>query len=293
MLISEKPSPFETRDEGETAQPLSPEQERVLAYQIRQGGLVGERARTHFIVANLRLVFTIAHPFKRAQGALEYNDLIQEGRIGLIQAVEQFNPERGYRFSTYAVWRIHRAIMQALHDKKSIIRVPNYRWSALVHMQRTEQVLIQQHHRLPSAEELAEAAGMTVELVETLRGLYNMLDLSSLDKPLDPDPEERPVLDPGSEEALTLGDLLFNSDDSTEERALANVFSIMLRSVLEETLTRREWQVLALRFGFTGHVHTLAEIARQLKVSRERVRQIEARALGKLRRPSVLTKLSA
>jgi RNA polymerase primary sigma factor len=297
MLTSENLSLFEAQaevgGEVETTQILNAEQEHILAYQIRQGGSVGERARMHFIMANLRLVFMIAHPFKHVRGALEYSDLVQEGRIGLIQAVERFNPERGYRFSTYAVWRIQRAIIQALHDKKPIIRVPNYRWSALVHMQRAEQALIQQHYRLPSVEELAEAAGMTVELVETLRSVCNVLNLCSLDKPLDPDSEEGLKFDPGAEEELTLGDLLFSSDASTEERALANVFSTTLRSVLEEVLTRRERQVLALRFGFTGHEHTLAEIAHQFNVSRERVRQIEERALCKLRRPSVRAQLSA
>lgn len=297
MLTSVNPSPFETEAEiGEEIEPtmlLSREQEQLLAYQIRQGGAVGEIARTRFIEANIRLVFKIALHYKHARGTLEYDDLVQEGRIGLIHAVDTFEPEQGCKFSTYAVRLIHQAIMKALNEKRSTIRVPNYRWTALRKMQRAEQLLIQRHRRLPSAEELAEEAEITVEMVETLCDLCNVLDLCSLDKSLRPGSEEELTLCPGSEEELTLGDLLFSSDDNTEERALANAFSVMLRSVLEEILPPRERQVLVLLFGFNGHEHTLEEVARKLKVSRERIRQIEQQALRKLRRPPVLAKLSA
>ena len=129
MLTSVNPSPFETEAEiGEEIEPtllLSREQEQLLAYQIRQGGAVGEIARTRFIEANLRLVFKIALHYKRARGTLEYDDLVQEGRIGLIHAVDTFEPEQGCKFSTYAVRLIHQAIMKALNEKRSTIRVPN------------------------------------------------------------------------------------------------------------------------------------------------------------------------
>lgn len=297
MLISVNLSTCETNteigEEVDPAQLLSREQEQWLAYQIRQGGAVGEVARKRFIEANLRLVGKIALAYKHYWGVLDYQDLVQEGRIGLMRAVERFEPGQGCKFSTYAAWWIHQTIMQAQKEKRSTIHIPTYRWAELRQMQRAEQWLIQQYRRLPSAEELAEETGMTVELVETLQGMYNLLNLCSLDRPLASDAEEEWPFDPSSEEVLTLGDLLFNADDDTEERALTNTFNAMLRSVLEETLSPRERLVLELRFGFTGREHTLLEVAQRLKVTRERVRQIQERALRRLRRPPVLAKLLA
>jgi RNA polymerase primary sigma factor len=295
MLTSVNPSSLETNaaieEEIDPAQILSREQEQWLAYQIRKGGAVGEMARTRFIEANLRLVGKIALDYRRYWGALDYQDLVQEGRIGLMRAVERFEPWQGYKFSTYAAWWIHQAIMQAQKEKRSTIRIPTYRWAELRQMHRAEQWLIQQYRRPPSVEELARETGMTVELVETLRGMYNLLDLCSLDQPLTSDTEEEWPFDSYAEEMLTLGDVLFSSDDNTEERALTNTFNAMLRSVLEETLSPRERLVLELRFGFADHEHTLLEVARKLQVTRERVRQIQERALRRLRRPPVVAKL--
>jgi RNA polymerase sigma factor (sigma-70 family) len=297
MLTRVRPSlrenDAEMRGERDSAQLLSREQEQWLASQIRQGGAVGEMARKRFIEANQRLVFKIASQYKYAGRILDYNDLVQEGIIGLIHAVDRFDPEKGCKFSTYAGIVITQAIREALREKQSTIRIPDFRWSQLRQMQRAEQLFIQQHRRLPSAEELAEEADMMVNLVETLRGLYNLLDLCSLDRPLDRDASDELTFDPFSEEELTLGDLLFHSDDDTEEMALTNVSNGMLSSVLEETLPRREWLVLALRFGIADREHTLAEIGQRLNVTRERVRQIQERALRRLRRSPVLAKLSA
>lgn len=263
---------------------LSREQEAALAHQIRAGGAGGEAARTRFIEANLRLVYAIAHRFLSAgrERGMEYEDLVQEGRIGLIRAVDKFEPERGYKFSTYATWWIRQAIMRALDAQLSAVHIPVYRIGELRCLRRAEQQLLQTLHRQPSNEELARAADMTVERIETLRELRKVMDLRSLDEPLTE-----------QEEGLTLGSLLADPASSSEEQALADASRSALFATLAGVLTAREQAILTWRYGLDGPEHTLEEIARKLNITRERVRQIEARALGKLRQPQVVRTLIA
>ena len=304
MLISVKPSPFSDNEieaaieEEEAFEPallldldvpelpglLSREQEQALAYQIRQGGAIGEAARTRFIEANLRLVYKVARHFINVgeERGMEFEDLVQEGRIGLIRAVGKFEPERGLKFSTMGTWWIRQAITRALDDQQSAVHIPVYRLGELRRMHRIEQQLQQELHRQPSNEELAEAAEMTVELIETLRDLRGVLDLRSLDESLS-----------DQEEGVTLGSLMADPDEETEAEAVANASSAMLLETLEDVLSPRERQILKLRYGFGGREYTLEEIGRKLQITRERVRQIEERALRKLRQPAVRAKLSA
>lgn len=263
---------------------LNHEQEVALAAQIRTGGVSGEAARTRFIEANLRLVYKIAARYRDAgnQCKLEYEDLVQEGRIGLIRAVEKFEPERGLKFSTMATWWIKQAITRALDDQQSAVHIPVYRLGEWRKMRRIEQSLLQELHRHPSDEELAEAAEMTIERIKTLRSLCGVMALRSLDEPL-----------PDQEEELTLGSLLADPDEETEEQAVKHSSGAALLATLEGVLTDREQQVVKLRFGFEGHEHTLEEIGHKLQITRERVRQIEERALRKLRQPQVTRRLSA
>ena len=306
MLLSVKPLPFsdteaEMEEEEEFEEETGPdlfldldvpelpallttEQEQALAYQIRQGGAVGEAARARFIEANLRLVYKIARRYTTVgnEHGLEYDDLVQEGRIGLIRAVGKFDPERGLKFSTMGTWWIRQAITRALNDQQSTVHIPVYRLGEMRRLHRTEQRLLQDLHRQPSIEELAEAAEMTTELVETLRDLRQVLDLSSLDESLT-----------GEDGELPLGSTLVDPDEATEEQAVANASSAVLLATLEDVLNPRERQILKLRYGFGGREYTLEEIGQKLKITRERVRQIEERALRKLRHPAVRTKLSA
>lgn len=263
---------------------LSREQEATLAYQIRQGGAIGEAARTCFIEANLGWVYKIARRYVRTgnEHGLEYDDLVQEGRIGLMRAVDKFEPERGNKFSTMATWWIRQAITRALDDQQSAVHIPAYQLTRLRRMHRIEQQLQQKLGRQPLVSELAEAAEMTVELVETLQDVRRIRDLRSLDEALS-DEDER----------LTLGSTLADEDDDTEGRALASASNDALLETLQDVLSPRERRVLDLRYGFTGREHTLDEIGKKLKVTRERIRQIEERALRKLRQPKVAHTLSA
>ena len=253
---------------------ITHEREIELAKRIEMGD---RDAMKQFILANLRLVVSIA---KRYVGrGLTLLDLIQEGNIGLIRAVQRYDWRRGHRFSTHATWWIRQAISRAVADKGRTIRLPVYVNTALNRIRRQRQRLLQELGREPTELELAEATGL-----DTLR----MIELQSA--PGAPVSLELPV---GEDEEQELGDVLADTESaSPEDIATTQTLKDEVQRVLESVLTPRERLVLQLRFGLgNGQAHPLEQVGRELGITRERVRQIEAGALAKLRQPPVLERL--
>jgi len=253
---------------------ITHEREVELAKRIEGGD---RDAMKQFILANLRLVVSIA---KRYVGrGLTLLDLIQEGNIGLIRAVQRYDWRRGHRFSTHATWWIRQAISRAVADKGRTIRLPVYVNTALNRIRRERQRLIQELGREPSEQELAEATGLDP---------VRMLELQSA--PGAPVSLELPV---GEDEEQELGDVLADNESaSPEDQATTQTLKDEVQHVLESVLTPREQLVLQLRFGLgNGQAHPLEQVGRELGITRERVRQIEAGALAKLRQPPVLERL--
>ncbi len=253
---------------------ITHEREIELAKRIENGD---RDAMKQFILANLRLVVSIA---KRYVGrGLTLLDLIQEGNIGLIRAVQRYDWRRGHRFSTHATWWIRQAISRAVADKGRTIRLPVYVNTALNRIRRERQRLLQELGREPSEQELADATGL-----DPLR----MIELQSA--PGAPVSLELPV---GEDEEQELGDVLADTESATpEDIATTQTLKDEVQRVLESVLTPRERLVLQLRFGLgNGQAHPLEQVGRELGITRERVRQIEAGALAKLRQPPVLERL--
>lgn len=252
---------------------LSPEEEIELAIRIGDDDL---RAKQRLAEANLRLVVSIA---KRYVGrGMQFLDLIQEGNLGLIKAVDKFDYTKGFKFSTYATWWIRQAITRAIADQARTIRIPVHMVETINKVKKSSSQLLHKNGREASPEEIAEDLDMTVEKVrEILRVSQEPVSL------------ETPI---GEEEDSHLGD--FIPDDDALAPADAASMSLLKEQLGEvlKTLTSREEKVLSLRFGLVdGHPRTLEEVGKEFNVTRERIRQIEAKALRKLRHPSRSKKL--
>ena len=255
---------------------LTPEEEVDLALKIQAGGPEGEKAKQRLSEANLRLVVSIA---KRYVGrGMQFLDLIQEGNLGLIKAVEKFDHTKGFKFSTYATWWIRQAITRAIADQARTIRIPVHMVETINKVKKVSSQLLHEYGHDPSAEEIAERLEMPVDKVrEIMRVAQEPVSL------------ETPI---GEEEDSHLGDFIPDDDAPVPaEAASQTLLKEQLADVLK-TLTPREEKVLRLRFGLEdGRPRTLEEVGKEFNVTRERIRQIEAKALRKLRHPSRSKKL--